>query len=187
MVLASYTMIVLAANTVGPMLAKSLVLNPYLVELFAGALLGGAASTGWAKIPVRLLVSIAVLLLAIWIGFDLRAPLARALILGGAAMALVASAEVLRCRGVNGVSLLSRLGDSSYSLYLIHYALLEAFSVFLLPRAPLQPYLPLVCTAWIIGMVCVSHAFHLFVERPIYDFVCAIRNLRESAATLKPL
>lgn len=176
--LVGYSAVVLLLNLANPGLAKCLIVNPYVIELFAGALLGSATTIRWEKLRVGVLALIASFLFGVWIGFEMRAPLARALILGGAGMALIALAEVLRRRGVNRVSFMSRLGDSSFSLYLVHYVMLEGFSVFLLPVAPLEPYLRFVLGIWLGGIVCVSHVFYLWIERPLYDYVCAVRGLR---------
>ncbi|MGB7988686.1 MAG: acyltransferase [Candidatus Methylophosphatis roskildensis] len=182
-----YVAVILIANLVNPELAELFVLSPFLLELFAGAVLGSVSTQHWPRIEVWVLAVAAILLLALWIAIEMRTPLMRAFVVGGAAFSLVASAELLRLRGVNGVSTLSRLGDSSYSLYLIHYQLLEAFSIFVMPVAGLKPYLPAIFCVWVGMIIGVSHLFHRVVERPLYDFVCEFRRLGSASQTATAL
>lgn len=98
----------------------------------------------------------------------------------------MASADVLRNAGSNRVSILSRLGDSSIFLYLVRYVLLEVSAAYLLPAHALKPYLPQFFWVWVIQIVMAAHMFHLAVEKPLYDTVCASRGLRPLRAKLSP-
>jgi peptidoglycan/LPS O-acetylase OafA/YrhL len=181
-----YGAAIVVANVADPSVAKGFFLNPHFLELIAGMILGNSSTTRLRRDNLLLLVPVAALSLILWGALPTPAPLTRIVVLGGAALALVASADVLRNMGVNRVSIMSRLGDSSYSLYLVHYVLLEVFAAYALPADALKPYLPQLFWVWVVVIVMAAHMFHLAIERPLYDRVCAYRGLRTLRAELSP-
>ncbi|MBK8337376.1 MAG: acyltransferase [Sterolibacteriaceae bacterium] len=186
MIVVVYGAAIVVANVTDPNVAKGFFLNPHFLELFAGMFLGKSSMTRFGRVELLLLVPAAALLLVLWGALVTPAPLTRAVVLGGAAFALVASADVLRNAGINRVSIMSRLGDSSYSLYLVHYFLLEVFAAYLLPADALKPYLPQFFWVWVVLIVMAAHIFHFAIEKPLYDTVCASRGLRTLRAELSP-
>jgi O-antigen biosynthesis protein len=172
-----YGLAVVAANLADPGVAKGFFANPGLLELLAGMLLGQAAPIRLGRPGALAVLAGAGVLLAAW--FQLSAPprLLTVALVGSAALLLVLLADAAALRGRNSPSLLSRLGDSSYALYLVHYLLLELFGYFLAGSAPLRPWLPLLFGLWLAAIVVIAHGYYLWLERPLHDRLCRWRGL----------
>lgn len=179
----TYAAVIVALNLRDPEIAKGFPANPLMLELFAGMLLGrsalGNGRPDWRAL--LLTVGMGVALFAFWMNLTVPTRLTTRLCLGCSALALVVAAEMFKARGCSWPSLLIRLGDSSYSLYLIHYLLLEMFVFYLMPIAALKSLLPTLFGLWLVGIVAISHGFYLGIEKPIYDFACRARGLKLAA------
>lgn len=178
-----YFLLVLAvAAGFGPAGAgQYLPLQPYVLEFIAGAMLFQAAN---GMKDYRLLAAAAVmtlLLLALGMGLDARSGLPRAATFGGAGLSMLAVAVNLGNLGFNFNGVLARLGAASYTLYLGHYACLEAYSglahggagaTWLASGPAYAVFLSLLL--WL------SYGYYLAVEKPLYVYACSLERWRPS-------
>ena len=180
-VVAAYAAVILSANLLEPATAKGFLANPGLLELLAGMLLGQAEPAALGRRGMQAALAGAAALFFIWLQFDAPPRLLTVGLIGSAAWLLVLVADVAASRGHNRPSPLSRLGDSSYALYLIHYLLLEVF-VWSADAAGLAgPWLPMLFGLWLAAIVAIAHAEYRWLERPLHDFVCRRRRLTRQA------
>lgn len=96
----------------------------------------------------------------------------RVLLVGGAACCLVFLFDQIEQHGWCSPLWLQRLGDASYSLYLIHILFIAIFDlaapeVFKITPPRLQFFIPVFC---IFATVLSSFIFHKLVERPLIEF-----------------
>lgn len=182
----AYATVVVVLNLREPEIATGFFANPRILELFAGMLLGwsaiGEAKANWSSLS--LLVGATLSLFVFWMSLVAPTRLTTVLCLGGCALALVVGAELLKdARSLNRPSLTSRLGDSSYSLYLIHYLLLEMFALYMTSNTALKTLLPSLFWLWVVCIVLIGHVFYRVIEKPIYDFACRARGLKPAVCT----
>ena len=172
-----YAAVIVILNLRDPAVAKGFFANPHLLELFAGMLLGQANMPALPRRWLPALVLAATALFGLWLSLNSPTRLVTVSLAGGAALLLVLIAE-LRCQsGGNRPSLMSRLGDSSYALYLLHYLLLEIFVRHLGGIEWLRPILPYLFPFWLAAIVALAHAHYLWLERPLFRRACALRGL----------
>ena len=176
-VVAAYAALILAANLTDPATAKGFLANPGLLELLAGMLLGQRGPLALGRRGMQTALAAAAGLLVAWLQFDAPPRLLTVGLIGSAAWLLVLVADVAASRGHNRPSLLSRLGDSSYALYLIHYLLLEAFAWTVAAAGVSGPWLPVLFCFWLSAIVAIAHAEYRWLERPLHDLVCRRRGL----------
>jgi exopolysaccharide production protein ExoZ len=166
--------------------------NPVLDQVTSALLLEflGGAAIGWlavrSKLPERfgaLITAAAIVLfmLGLALGYD-KVP--DALSFGGPSLLLVLGLVSWECRsGAHPlVELIGKLGNSSYSLYLNHEALI--FALLVLLRFAAFPQIPAIPVALAIALICVVFgiAFHLLVENPLLKRLSAQPTLHVTVA-----
>jgi len=99
-----------------------------------------------------------------------------------AAMGSLGLMLIEKRRSLNLSGFLLLLGNASYSIYLVHYAVLSAgvkvlYSVWLRHSVPLAlPFLLLVTAATAAGI-----ALHLVIERPLLRWIAGLAQARKQA------
>lgn len=169
----AYSIIIIAINLSGDLVQQNFFFNPHLLELFAGTLLGQAVFPAITKLKLLFAGTLPPTLLYIWFCQPTPGPFLTVVLTGSASLVLVLIADALQNIGINPESWLSRLGDSSYALYLVHYLLLEVFTRHVAPIQSLNLVLPLIFCAWVAGVVFTAHIYYISVERPLYCWASA--------------
>lgn len=153
--------------------------HPMLLEFAAGMLLGLAwprlkAPLPWPCAPAAAL-AIGLLGLAVLIAAPLIAPHAPQLVVTGApAVVVVGAALVLERSGWSlGGGLVMMLGDASYSLYLSHPFVTQAFQKVAVGLNSPPAAAPFALAACLASVIAVGVALHLWVERPICTWLRA--------------
>lgn len=153
--------------------------NPVNLEFGLGVVAGWLVVSGRAtgRGPLLLGAGLAVLVVA-WVDLALQGPgtstaLAAALVLGTGAALAVAGLAVLEQEGMRVPALLGRLGDASYSLYLVHVPVVTVAAIVLgrvLPRpggAAGTALQVLVVAVVFLGCQVAGLLAHAAVERPL--------------------
>lgn len=143
--------------------------NTLLLEFVAGVFIARLTASwpaprwiGWCAICL----SFAGFAAGLAVGYD-RFP--SVLAWGGPSALLVLGAVILDASGgVRGVERLSRLGDSSYSLYLCHILVIDVCIAAMRATGPAPSALTAVLAVSAISIL-FAHMFHLAVERRVVD------------------
>jgi peptidoglycan/LPS O-acetylase OafA/YrhL len=177
-----YALAVIGANLWNPAIAKGFFANPHVLELLAGMMLGRMACDGtlclraYQKRTLLLFFGAAVFVL--WLAVPAPTRLTTITMIGCVAALLVFLADIRARQGDNRASWLSRLGDASYALYLLHYMLLEMFARVWTGLALETQYLPIFFVVWLAAIVGFSLLHYQWLERPMYRAVCSRRGLQ---------
>lgn len=145
--------------------------SPLLLEFLAGTWLGHAWRAG--RLPSRrqgaAMMALAVALLALVAALQMDAEPMRIVVWGAPAVLLVAGAVAMeRDGGLGEHAWLRRLGDGSYSIYLVHGLAISAVGRLLAligVDQGLALFLPTVAAALVVGLLCYG-----LVEQPIVRF-----------------
>jgi peptidoglycan/LPS O-acetylase OafA/YrhL len=163
------------AMLLGAVFSDHLVLRFYgssiIGEFGFGMLLGAAFLRGWMLATGVAWLSVAVGLLTLALGSDLRVP--RALVSGLPALALVAGGLSLEAFfRLRKIRILQSLGDASYSLYLSHGIVLSAAGqiALVLGLARLPGIIPLFILAGGATAALVALILHRILEMPLARF-----------------
>lgn len=173
----AYAIMIVALNLRDPAIAKGFFANPHMLELFGGMLLGRVKiDVAWHR-HVPWLAAAAMALFGGWLALPSQTRLVTVSLVGMCALLLVLIAELRHLAAGSRRSLMAALGDSSYSLYLLHYLLLEAFAKHAASWGLGQAVQPWAFAVWVPCVVALSHGYYRWAERPIYRRVCAWRGL----------
>ncbi len=150
----------------------SFLANLYDLEFLAGILLALALKRRTVPAPRLVLVLGVLVFLATGMADVFRGPLGMHLhVLGytsGSVLALAGAVEAERCGKLNVPRTLVRLGDASYSIYLVHQPVLS-FVAKAAKKCGLDHYVPNVVLFFLVAgaSVLAGCLFHVAVERPL--------------------
>ncbi len=173
----AYLGIILVANLADPMNAVHFLLSPHFLELFAGMFLGQAKLLPAARPSLRVVCALAAALALAWFWTASVYPLPKIIAVGTSALLLVYVADRAAALGHNSAGWLSRVGDASYGLYLMHYPLLEVFHIQIAPMLSTTSLRLAAFCCWLVGIVALSLLHYRWVERPLYRWACRRRRL----------
>ncbi len=150
--------------------------NPLLLEFYLGTIIAFLFIRGYCLPPALALIGIVAGIAAIVIinypgGSDW---MVRVLCWGAPAAIILASAISLERSGLRVPNVLVALGESSYSLYLVHI-----FVVVALAEAWAYCHLTTIMPVYVLGLTCfaaalaVSHLVHLQIEYPLIKWLKA--------------
>lgn len=152
--------------------------NPLLLEFVSGAWLGFALAKGYVAPPGSAHCAIASGFVGFCLWFALPDSIPSTIAMGLPSILLVAGVAFSPQLATSElVGHISKLGDSSYSLYLIHILGMEVLlRIFVIWAPHPLPFIGLQCAALTAVSVYLGHIYYKHVEMPILKAVRSVRH-----------